>query len=462
MRIWRPSRLGSASSTPRPTRDDGGSAPLKDVVVGGVGRSLWLLFGAVSVLLLIACTNIATLLLARGARREQEIALRYSLGASRVPWRPNCSPRRRCSRSPGRRPVCSSRPARPQPCGTSRRSLPRLDEIGIDVPHPGLHDGCWPWWWRSSCGVLPALRSTRGRLVGAVRRAHAVAPAARAAVAAGGRAGGAVGHAAHRRRTAAAQLRAPRDVDPGFDAVARAGISHLRAVERTGNPVIRRVTATLAEVATVPGIEAVATTTSLSGVPAVGAGPAEITVSAGTAGTGPPVTAEYRIVSPSYFSTMRIPIVSGDLCRHPATGEARRSAGQAMVNRAFADRLLCGPFGHGAPGGAARFCLPLRVVGIVANAREAAVDREPTPGVYACDIGVTPNPCTLHGRRSARSPGDFRPREVERVRAVAGRVRPCAARAAHRPCVLGPRLRTMLLALFALTALSLRAWACST
>ncbi|HEY7191228.1 MAG TPA: ABC transporter permease, partial [Vicinamibacterales bacterium] len=57
--------------------------PLKDVVVSGVDRSLWMLFGAVSVLLLIACTNIATLLLSRGAHRGQEVAVRYALGASR-------------------------------------------------------------------------------------------------------------------------------------------------------------------------------------------------------------------------------------------------------------------------------------------------------------------------------------------------------------------------------------------
>ena len=47
--------------------------PLKDVSIGDLGRSLWMLFAAVSLLLLIACTNIAALLLARGADRRQEI-----------------------------------------------------------------------------------------------------------------------------------------------------------------------------------------------------------------------------------------------------------------------------------------------------------------------------------------------------------------------------------------------------
>ncbi len=57
--------------------------PLKATVIGGVGKSLWLLYGSVSLLLLIACSNIAALLLARTAEREQEIAIRFSLGAAR-------------------------------------------------------------------------------------------------------------------------------------------------------------------------------------------------------------------------------------------------------------------------------------------------------------------------------------------------------------------------------------------
>src|SRR6187549_368121 len=56
-------------------------AALKETTVGGVRGSLWLLFGAVSVLLLIASTNIAALLLARAAKRNQEVSVRLSLGA---------------------------------------------------------------------------------------------------------------------------------------------------------------------------------------------------------------------------------------------------------------------------------------------------------------------------------------------------------------------------------------------
>jgi putative ABC transport system permease protein len=57
--------------------------PLKEVVVADTGKSLWLLFGAVSLLLLISCINIAALMLSRAAHREREIAVRLSIGASR-------------------------------------------------------------------------------------------------------------------------------------------------------------------------------------------------------------------------------------------------------------------------------------------------------------------------------------------------------------------------------------------
>jgi len=82
-------RRGLADLSARMTRDHAGdkytftARPLHEVITEGATRGLWTLLAATSLLLLIACTNVANLLLARSVIREKDLAVRASLGAGR-------------------------------------------------------------------------------------------------------------------------------------------------------------------------------------------------------------------------------------------------------------------------------------------------------------------------------------------------------------------------------------------
>ena len=184
-----------------------------------------------------------------------------------------------------------------------------------------------------------------------------------------------------------------------FDALARvdAGFEPTRVlafrVARNTNEwndydrVVQRINRRLDELATLPGVEAAAASGFL--VPGVATeSPAEFQVVEGE-GAGDPVIAASRFVSPSYFETLQVPLLAGELCRRPSSQAERQAGLEAMVNRSFADRYFPGRSVLGLQlrsEGAA----PARIVGIVGDARELGLDRNPVATVYACDSAMTP------------------------------------------------------------------------
>jgi predicted permease len=439
--------------------------PLKDTVVGDSRASLWLLFGSVSILLLIACTNIAALLLSRATRREQEIALRYSLGGSR---------RAVVGQLLTEAVVLASTGATfglVVALGASRAlralapQLPRVNEIAIDgriLGYTIVSTAIVAMF----CGLVPAWRGTRG-----VKPLHSPARAqvSQRHSVQWSLVGLQVALSVTLLAGAGLLLRsveALSRVDLGFDAnrVLSLHISGTYGWETTGQHV-QRINRAIDGIGSLPGVESVAITSTLPGVR--GEQQVEFALAEGRAGTNVPLIAEHRIVSPKYFETLRIPLLAGELCRRsPDAGDKAGPVTETLVNRRFAELYvserqaiglhLTGGLDAIVKNGHLSGAPPSRIVGIVGDAREHGADRAPAPTVYTCFS--SPDPAPWHLVRTSSDPMAMaatirrKIRELEPQRSVYD-VAPLDMRMGD--AYAQTRLRTWLLTLFAITALAL-------
>jgi len=424
--------------------------PLKETMVGGARGSLWVVFAAVSVLLLVACTNIAALLLSRAAQREHEIALRYSLGASRAAVAMQLLTETTVL------VLFGAALGVPVAAGIIRAfqllapDLPRLDEIALN--------GRFVVYTIASavivallCGLLPAIRSARGHenVMRAAER-HVLPRHSLQWLFVGAQVALSVtllAGAGLLLRTVDALSR----VNLGFNP------AHVLTFHLTGRfgedrgdytRTVRRINSTLDELRTLPGIDAAATALMAPGVP--GLQQQEFELAEGRAGTEPRLIAESRFVSPSYFDTLAMPILDGELCRRP---EDARGTTEVMVNRSFADRYFPN---RRVIGLHLKANTPDRITGVVGDARELGPDRDPVPTVYACFAAPTPFPWflvrTSGEPRAAIGAIRMKLKALEPLRPVYD-VAPLEDRIGD--AYAQNRLRTVLLTLFAVTALGM-------
>jgi len=422
--------------------------PLKETYVANVRHSLWLVFGAVSVLLLIACTNIASLLLARATRREQEIAVRYSLGASRATVIAQLLTESVVLALAGGTAGLLVAVGASAGFRLLAPDIPRLEDATVNT-RILLYTMASVVIVALLCGLAPAMRGARPTLHAGSGRTQVSARHSLQWLLVGVQMTLAV-----TLLTGAGLLVRSFDklsrVDPGFDAshILTFRVSATFGEERDYNRTVQRINRTLDALKALPGVEAAATTLSLSGLP--GHFQLEYRLVEGRGPTDVPMIADARVVSPEYFETMRIPLLAGAHCRPTTTAEGTT---EALVNRSFADRYLPGRSAVGSHLAATR---PDRIVGVVADARERGADHSPVPTVYSCFSAATPFPWFIvrtKGEPTALA-ADIR-RTINRLEPLRSIYDFAALDDRIGNAYAQNRLRTLVLVLFACTALSL-------
>jgi putative ABC transport system permease protein len=434
--------------------------PLREQLVGNIRPTLSILFGAVGLVLLIACANVANLLLVRASSRQKEIAIRMALGAGRRRIvRQMLTESMLLAIAGGTLGVFLAIWGIDLIVAFSGNDIPATAQIGIDGVVLGF-TLCVSLLTGVLFGLVPALPATQSARLGETLKE-------------GGRAGG---QGASRNRTrnllvvfetaiavvlligAGLLIRSfvrLQNVGPGFDPenVLTARIDLSREKYNLPEKAASFWSQLHDRLAALPGVEAVGMNTELplSGQPndmpfRVEGRPAEPNQRFG---------ADFRRVNQDYLHSMRIPLKRG---REFTEQEVRQGANVVVIS----ETLASGVFGDDDPLGQRLLLVmnektPLEIIGIVGDIRHRTLEADPLPMMYL------PVPSTGSTNLTIKVSGD----PLSLAAAVRGEVRaidpdqPIAAIRTMEQVVAesvgAPRYRTSLLGLFAFIALLLAA-----
>ena len=357
---------------------------LTDVLVGDIGLSLFILLGAVGFVLLIACANVANLMLARIGGRQREIAVRTALGASRLRIvRQLLTESLMIAVAGGGAGLLLAIWAVSWLVSLGPETIPRVHEISVDArvagftllvsAATGVLFGLAPALQISKPGLTDALkesgRTTAGLRKNRLRSALVVSEVSLSLVLLVG---------AGLLIRSFAKLN---QIDPGFNAdrVLTLGVSLLPNKYPTDEQVATFYSQILERSATLPGVISAA---AISDLPFSGSNTSDYFTIEGRppiAKESEPLT-EYRVVTPRYFQSMGIPLLAG---RDFSETDTKQSPNVVVINDEFVRRHfgLENPLGH-------RLKLqgqerdPLLIVGVVGNVRHFGLDDQPTADAY--------------------------------------------------------------------------------
>ena len=375
------------SEYPRSNGDKGVRVtPLHEAVVGATRQTLFVLLGAVGFVLLIACANVANLLLARASARGREIVVRAAVGAGRGRLvRQLLTESLVLALAAGLGGAVIARWGVTALLALAPPDLPRLDEVTVDLPAlvfalamslvASLIFGLAPAWHVSRVDLADGLRqggkgSALGVRGGVARKAFVIAEIGLAVALVMG--AGLLG------RSLVELAR----VDMGFE-------SERLAVLRTTVPVagpdeFPRATAVyrdlLTEVRSLPGVAAAGAVTGLPSVPQSnggywiegGPGPEEL-------GMASP-QALFTVITPGYFEALRVPMIRG---RDVGDADRLDAPFVAVVNEQLVRDAFPGvdPIGRTIRAGLDGLT-PMTIVGIVKDIRTRGPARPVQAEIY--------------------------------------------------------------------------------